>query len=92
MAERPFSFTSVKNNMLHVVLQCLNDYEPLSGREIVSDTNPFNKLFEGLDPVYIIAMITGAFWNIIAQWVHRGMTTPPDEIISTINTYRRRLV
>ena len=80
-----------KNNMLHVVLQCLNDYEPLSRRKIVTGTNPFNKMFEGLDPVYIMAMIIGAFWNIIASWIHRGMDTPPDEIITTITAYFHRM-
>ena len=79
-----------KNNMLHLVLQCMNEYGPLLRREFVSASNPFNVLFEGLDSNYLMAFNIGAFWNVIAMWIHNGMSDDPENIKSTIYTYLQR--
>ena len=79
-----------KNNMLHIVLQCMNEYGPLLRREFVSDSNPFNKLFEGLDSNYLMAFNIGAFWNVISMWIHRGMNDKPEDIMSMIYQYLQR--
>ena len=79
-----------KNNMLHIVLQCMNEYGPLLRREFVSPSNPFNKLFEGLDSDYLMAFNIGAFWNVIAMWIHRGMDESPDDIMKMIGQYLHR--
>ena len=79
-----------KNNMLHLVLQCMNEYGPLLRREFVSDSNPFNKLFEGLDSNYLMAFNIGAFWNVISMWIHTGMADDPENIKATIYTYLKR--
>lgn len=79
-----------KNNMLHIVLQCMNEYGPLLRREFVSESNPFNKLFEGLDSNYLMAFNIGAFWNVIAMWIHNGMTDRPKDIMSMISRYLQR--
>ena len=80
-----------RNNMLHVVLQCLNDYDPMLRREMASASNPYNRLFEGLESGYIMALIIGAFWNVIALWIHGGMTEDPERIKKTILQYFQRI-
>ena len=80
-----------KNNMLHVVLHCMNEYGPLLRREFVSDSNPFNMLFEGLDSNYLMAFNIGAFWNLISVWIHNGMKDRPEDIISIIYKYLNRM-
>ena len=79
-----------KNNMLHIVLQCMNEYGPLLRREFVSEANPFNKLFEGLDSDYLMAFNIGAFWNVISMWIHNGMKEKPEDIMSMIDQYLNR--
>ena len=80
-----------RNNMLHLVLQCMNEYGPLLRREFVSDSNPFNKLFDGLDSSYLMAFNIGAFWNVISMWIHRGMSDRPEDVMSMINLYLQRV-
>ncbi|MBR4344056.1 MAG: TetR/AcrR family transcriptional regulator C-terminal domain-containing protein [Lachnospiraceae bacterium] len=79
-----------KNNMLHIVLQCMNEYGPLLRSEFVSESNPFNILFEGLDSNYLMAFNIGAFWNVISMWIHRGMNDKPEDIMSMIDQYLKR--
>ncbi len=79
-----------KNDMLHVVLQCMNEYLPMHKMGKVSDTNPFVHLFEGLDSEYLIALNTGAIWNVISCWVHQGMKDDPGYVKDTIRQYLKK--
>ena len=80
-----------KNNMLHVILQCTNEYLPSIRNERLSVENPSIPLFEGLDQDYLMAFNIGAVWNVAALWVHRGMTDDPDEIRKALSEYFERI-
>lgn len=80
-----------KNDMLYVLLNCVNEYLPLLRNMHLSDLNPTVKLFEGLDEEYLITMNIGAMFNVIALWVHRGMTEPPGQVRETLCEYLQRL-
>ena len=95
-----FSFTAAnkelliildKNDMLFVVLQCMNEYLSLHSSGRVSDTNPFVDLFSGLDSEYLIALNIGAIWNVISLWVHRGMKDDASHVKNTVQEYIERL-
>ena len=80
-----------KNNMLYVVLQCMNE-SILSMKDMQNpELNPFYKLFTGLDSDYLITLNTGGIWNVITLWVHRGMKDDPDEVKKTIAMYLKRI-
>ena len=80
-----------KNNMLYVVLQCMNE-SILSMKDMQNpELNPFFKLFAGLDSDYLITLNTGGIWNVITLWVHRGMKDDPEEVKKTIATYLKRI-
>ena len=80
-----------KNNMLYIPLQCMNEYGPFLRSTLLSERNPFNQLFEGLDSEYLMGLNIGAIWNVISLWIHRGMQESPDEIKTTIEQYLTRL-
>lgn len=80
-----------RNDMLHIVLQCLNEKIGLHKTGSVSETNPFVGLFEGLDSEYLIALNIGAIWNVIALWIHQGMEDDPGDVRDTIRQYLKRL-
>jgi len=80
-----------KNNMLHIPLQCMNEYGPFLRNTMLSERNPFNNLFEGLDSEYLMGLNIGAIWNVISLWIGRGMKESPDEIRNTIEQYFTRL-
>lgn len=80
-----------KNNMLYVALQCMNELLPSFRDNDLSEDNPFTPLFEGLDSDYLIALNTGAVWNVISLWVHRGMKDKPDHVKKTVDQYIKRL-
>lgn len=80
-----------KNNMLYVALQCMNELLPAFRDNDLSEDNPFTPLFEGLDSDYLIALNTGAVWNVISLWVHRGMKDKPDHVKETVGHYIERL-
>ena len=80
-----------RNDMLHIVLQCMNEYIGLHKTGSVSETNPFVRLFDGLDSEYLIALNIGAIWNVIALWIHQGMEDDPKYVRETIRQYLRRL-
>ena len=80
-----------RNDMLHIPLSCMNEYAPMLGSSQNRQLNPFAKLFEGLDPGYLIAMNIGAVWNVISLWIHRGMEDEPEEVRATIEQYLRRI-
>ena len=80
-----------KNNMLYVALQCMNELLPAFRDNDLSEDNPFTPLFEGLDSDYLIALNTGAVWNVISLWVHRGMKDKPDHVKETVGHYIKRL-
>lgn len=79
-----------KNNMLHVTLQCINEYLLSFRKSNVSALNPFTKLFDGLNADYLIALNTGAVWNVIALWIHQGMKDSPENVKATIAEYLSR--
>lgn len=77
--------------MLHIVLKCLNENTGLHKTGNVRETNPFVKLFDGLDSEYLIALNVGAIWNVIALWIHQGMEDDPGYVRETIRRYLKRL-
>ena len=80
-----------KNNMLYVVLQCLNSFSAVMLDNQNKELNPFSKLFDGLDREYLVALNIGAVWNVISIWVHRGMDQRPEAVKKTIAIYLNRL-
>ena len=80
-----------KNNMLYVVLQCLNSFSVIMLDNQNKELNPFSKLFDGLDQEYLVALNIGAVWNVISIWVHRGMKQSPENVKKTIAIYLHRL-
>ena len=80
-----------KNNLLYVALQCMNELLPAFRDNDLSEDNPFTPLFEGLDSDYLIALNTGAVWNVISLWVHRGMKDDPNHVKETVDQYIKRL-
>lgn len=80
-----------ENGMLHIVLQCMNENLTIHKSGSVSGTNPFISLFEGLDSEYLIALNTGAVWNVISLWVHQGMKEAPEHVKETIRQYLKRM-
>ena len=79
-----------KNSMLHVPLQVINETAPVLHNTLFKEQNPFVKLFDGLDDGYLMALNIGAVWNVIALWIHRGMTDKPEDVRQTIETYLNR--
>ena len=80
-----------RNDMLHVVLKCMNENIRSHKQGQVSETNPFVQLFDGLDSEYLIALNIGAVWNVISFWVHGGMKESPEYVRDTIYQYLTRL-
>ena len=80
-----------RNDMQHLVLKCMNEYLELHKRGNVSESNPFVRLFNGLDSEYLIALNIGAIWNTISLWIHQGMKENPNHIRETIRQYIKRL-
>lgn len=80
-----------KNDMFYVLLKCVNEYLPVLRNMYLSELNPTVKLFDGLDYEYLISMNNGAMFNVIALWVHRGMTESPEEVKKTLYDYLRRV-
>lgn len=88
---RKFLLLLDKHNMMHVALQCMNEYLPSLRDSSLSSENPFTQLFEGLDSDYLIALNIGAVWNVISLWVHRGMKDDPVHVKETIREYIERI-
>ena len=80
-----------KNDMMFVVLRCMNAYLSMHKTGNVSTTNPFLDLFSGLDSEYLIALNIGAIWNVISLWVHRGMKDDASYVKNTVQEYIERL-
>ncbi|MBR4223358.1 MAG: TetR/AcrR family transcriptional regulator [Oscillospiraceae bacterium] len=80
-----------RNDMLHTVLRCTNEYLPMFRSSRLSELNPSVPLFEGLDADYLLALNIGAVWNVIALWVHNGMKDDPEEIRREIEVYIGRM-
>ena len=76
-----------RNNLLHVVLQCMNENIGLHKTKYVSKNNPFVRLFDGLDSEYLISLNIGAIWNVITLWIHEGMKDDPEYIKNSISKY-----
>ena len=80
-----------KNAMLHLPLQLMNENGSVMHNTLFTESNPFVMLFDGLESEYLIAMNIGAVWNVIALWIHRGMTDSPEEVMLTLKEYLRRV-
>ena len=80
-----------KNDMLYVVLLCMNEFILSAKEQQNPELNPFAVLFEGLDSDYLITLNTGGIWNVISLWVRRGMKDDPEDIKRTLSSYIRRL-
>ena len=80
-----------KNDMLYVVLLCMNEFILSLKDQQNPELNPFAVLFEGLDSDYLITLNTGGIWNVISLWVRRGMKDDPEDIKRTLSSYIRRL-
>lgn len=80
-----------RNDMLHVVLKCMNENIRLHKTGQVSEANPFVYLFNGLDSEYLIALNIGAVWNVISLWVHCGMKDEPAYVKNTISQYIKKM-
>ncbi|MBR3636246.1 MAG: TetR/AcrR family transcriptional regulator [Lachnospiraceae bacterium] len=80
-----------KNNMLHILLQCINEYLPVLHNSFFTKDNPFNILMEGLNADYIMALNIGALYNVISLWVHKDMTDTPETVRSNIDQYIKRI-
>lgn len=80
-----------RNNKLHMVLQCMNEFIEFHKNGKVSRNNPFVLLFDGLDSEYLIALNIGAVWNVIMLWIHDEMREDPQHIKDTIRLYLKRM-
>ena len=80
-----------RNSMLHIPLQCINEYLPVLHERSCLETNPSGKLYDGLDESYLMAMNHGAIWNVITLWVHSGMKDDPEYVKQTLIVYLKRI-
>ena len=80
-----------KNDMMHFMLQGMNEFIMSVKSEQNLELNPFSKLFEGLDSDYLITLNIGGIWNVISLWVRRGMKDKPEDVKSTIQQYLSRV-
>ena len=80
-----------KHNMLHVPLQCINEYLPLLHNKFFNECKPASFLFKNLDSEYIMAFNIGAIWNVVTLWIHRGMTDTPETVKKNIAQYLKRM-
>ena len=65
-----------KNNMLHVVLQCLNSFSAVMLNHQNKNLNPFSPLFDGLNQEYLVALNIGV-GNSQVIWFWRSTATRP---------------
>ena len=80
-----------KNDMMYLVLKKLNDSLPARHDEAEALGFIPEEFFGDLDMTYIIPFNTGALWNVIYTWVHRGMKDDPKQILSVLRDYTLRL-
>lgn len=80
-----------KNDMMHFVLQGMNEFILSVKSEQNPELNPFSKLFAGLDSDYLITLNIGGIWNVISLWVRRGMKDKPEDVRSAIQQYLSRM-
>lgn len=80
-----------KNDMLHLPLQCINEYLPELHKKFFLETNPHYYLFDGLDADYIMFFNIGAVWNMISLWIKRGMKDSPETVKANIKEYISRI-
>ena len=80
-----------KNDMMHVVLQGMNEFILSMKDKTNPELNPFTKLFEGLDSDYLITLNIGGIWNVIFLWVRRGMKDDPEDVKAAVGQYIQRI-
>ena len=88
---RQLLFLLDKNELMHLPLRCMNENAAQILKHQNTQLNPFVKLFDGLDSEYLIAMNTGAVWNVISLWVHRGMSDDPEQVKHSLQGYLSRI-
>ena len=80
-----------KNDMMHVVLQGMNEFILSMKDKTNPELNPFTKLFEGLDSDYLITLNIGGIWNVISLWVRRGMKDDTEDVKAAVGQYIQRI-
>ena len=80
-----------KNDMMYLVLKKLNAVLPTRHDEADALGIIPEEFFGNLDMTYIIPFNTGAMWNVIYTWIHRGMKDDPKQIVSVLRDYTIRV-
>ena len=80
-----------KNDMMYLVLKKLNAVLPTRHDEADALGIIPEEFFGNLDMTYIIPFNTGAMWNVIYTWIHRGMKDDPKQIVSVLRDYTMRV-
>ncbi|MBR6018855.1 MAG: TetR/AcrR family transcriptional regulator [Lachnospiraceae bacterium] len=80
-----------RNDMLYLVLNKLNTVLPKMHDEADAMGVIPEEIFGDLDMTYIIPFNTGAMWNVVATWLHRGMRDDPKKIAADLRAYAIRL-
>ena len=80
-----------KNDMMYLVLKKLNASLPARHDEVEALGLIPEEFFGKLDMTYIIPFNTGAMWNVIYTWIHRGMKDDPKEIVAVLREYIIRI-
>ena len=80
-----------KNDMMYLVLKKLNAVLPMRHDEANALGIIPEEFFGNLDMTYIIPFNTGAMWNVIYTWIHRGMKDDPKQIVSVLRDYTMRV-
>ena len=88
---RQLLFLLDKNELMYLPLRSMNENSAQILINQNTKLNPFVKLFDGLEPEYLIAMNIGAIWNVISLWVHRGMTDAPENVKLSLQGYLNRI-
>ena len=88
---KDFALLLDKNDMMYLVLKKLNAALPARHDEADAMGIIPPEFFGDLDMTYIIPFNTGAMWNVIYTWIHRGMRDDPKQIVSVLRNYTIRV-
>ena len=79
--------TLSRNNLLPLLLICLNEYLPAAHSKASGDEDIYRHFFGELDPKYLLAFNIGAIWNTLFVWIKGGMKEPVYEIKELLQKY-----
>ena len=79
--------TLSRNNLLPLLLICLNEYLPAAHSRASGDEDIYRQFFGELDPKYLLAFNIGAIWNTLFVWIEGGMKEPAHEIKELLQKY-----